>query len=405
MTTFHLPDLGEGLQEADIVAWHVKEGDTVQVDQLMVSVETAKAVVEIPSPFSGRIAGLLAKAGDTVATHQAIVVFDLGEDEPAIAPETSSKQGIGTPDSMTVVGRMSVSDHELVERAVAGGSAANGSTRTSRLRAAPAVRMLAKRLKIDLAQIKATGRHGLITIDDVLNSANLSRQGSSISSYRMPALGERLAGEFQQITGARRAMAQSMTLSRDEIAMVTVFDDADIHNWKGRVDMTARIIRALCRGVMAEPSLNAVFDPNGPARRVFNHVDLGIAIDIGDKLFVPVIRDAQDKSLTELREELNRLKQATLDRTLAPEEMRDYTITLTNFGTLAGRYATPMVVPPTVAILGTGKVHRDVVATEDGGIEVHSRIPLSLTFDHRSITGGEACRFLAAVIKDIESAS
>jgi pyruvate dehydrogenase E2 component (dihydrolipoamide acetyltransferase) len=265
--------------------------------------------------------------------------------------------------------------------------------------------MLAKRLKIDLAQIKATGRHGLITIDDVLNSANLSRQGSGISSYRMPALGERLAGEFQQITGARRAMAQSMTLSRDEIAMVTVFDDADIHNWKGRVDMTARIIRALCRGVMAEPSLNAVFDPNGPARRVFNHVDLGIAIDIGDKLFVPVIRDAQDKSLTELREELNRLKQATLDRTLAPEEMRDYTITLTNFGTLAGRYATPMVVPPTVAILGTGKVHRDVVATEDGGIEVHSRIPLSLTFDHRSITGGEACRFLAAVIKDIESAS
>jgi 2-oxoisovalerate dehydrogenase E2 component (dihydrolipoyl transacylase) len=402
VTTFHLPDLGEGLQEAEIVAWHVKEGDDVQVDQLMVSVETAKAVVEVPSPYSGKVTGLLARAGETVATNQAIVTFDLGDKEPAVS--AAQPVNAASTDAMTVVGRMNVSDHELVDHAVVGGSQPGTAART-RLRAAPAVRMLARRLKLDLKQVNATGKHGLITVDDVLNSAGLSRQGSRNSQYQMPALGERLAGEFQPITGARRAMAQSMTLSRDEIAMVTVFDDADIHNWSGRVDMTARIIRAMCRGLKAEPSLNAVLDPNGPARRVFNHVDLGIAIDIGDKLFVPVIRDAQDKSLLELREELNRLKQATKDRTLAPEEMRDYTITLTNFGTLAGRYATPLVVPPTVAILGTGKVHRDVVATEDGGIEVHSRIPLSLTFDHRSITGGEACRFLAAVITDIESAS
>ncbi|MGE0115149.1 MAG: dihydrolipoamide acetyltransferase family protein [Steroidobacteraceae bacterium] len=401
MTTFHLPDLGEGLQEAEIVSWHVKEGDTVQVDQLMVSVETAKAVVEVPSPYSGRITRLLAKPGETVATHQALVVFDLGDAEPA-APEPHGKVAAAdTPSSMTVVGRMNVSDHELIERAVGIGPQTGAGTR-GRLRAAPAVRMLARRLKIDLAHVKATGRHGLITVDDVLNSANLSRQGSSASSYRMPALGERLAGEFEPITGARRAMAQAMTLSRDEIAMVTVFDDADVHAWQGRVDMTARIIRALCRGVQAEPALNAVLDPNGPARRIFPQVDLGVAIDIGDKLFVPVIRDAQNKSLTELRAEINRLKQATQDRTLTPEEMRDYTITLTNFGTLAGRYATPLVVPPTVAILGTGKVHRDVVATDTGGIEVHARIPLSLTFDHRCITGGEACRFLAVVIKDLE---
>ncbi len=395
MTTFHLPDLGEGLQEAEIVSWHVKEGDMVQVDQAMVSVETAKAVVEVPSPHSGKITRLLAKPGETVATHQALVVFDLGDAEPAV-PEPTDAAG-----SMTVVGRMNVSNHELVERAVAGGSPGQ-STLRGRLRAAPAVRILAKRLKIDLAHIKPTGRHGLITVDDVLNSANLSRQGSSAASYRMPALGERLAGAFEPVTGARRAMAQSMTMSRDQIAAVTVFDDADIHAWPGQVDMTSRIIRALCRGLKSEPALNSVFDPNGPARRIFTHVDLGIAIDIGDKLFVPVIRDAQDKSLAELRTELNRLKTATKDRTLAPEEMRDYTITLTNFGTMAGRYASPLVVPPTVAILGTGKVHRDVVATDTGGIEVHARIPLSLTFDHRCITGGEAVRFLAAVIKDLE---
>jgi pyruvate dehydrogenase E2 component (dihydrolipoamide acetyltransferase) len=401
VTTFHLPDLGEGLQEAEIVSWHVKEGDAVQVDQPMVSVETAKAVVEVPSPYTGIITSLLAKPGDTVATDQALVIFNLGAAEPAAAASDKAVTNNTVPSSMTVVGRMNVSDHELIERASIGGSQDSQRPR-SRLRAAPAVRMLARRLKIDLNHLKPTGRHGLITVDDVLGSANVSRQGSSVASYRMPALGERLAGEFEPITGARRAMAQAMVLSRDEVAMVTVFDDADVHAWPAKVDMTARIIRALCRGLQAEPALNAIFDPNGPARRILKQVDLGIAIDIGDKLFVPVIRDAQDKSLTELRSEINRLKTATKDRTLAPDEMRDYTITLTNFGTMAGRYATPLVVPPTVAILGTGKVHRDVVATDAGGIEVHARIPLSLTFDHRCITGGEAVRFLAAVIKDIE---
>ena len=406
MTTFHLPDLGEGLQEAEIVSWHVKEGDDVRVDQLMVSVETAKAVVEVPSPYTGKITRLLAKAGDVVATHQALVEFHLGDSEAATiaAPVTSTKPASNqaassTPSSMTVVGRMNVSDHELIERAVAGGK--QRSSKHTRVRSAPAARILAKRLSVDLNRINGSGRDGIITLDDVLGAAKLTRQ--SANAYQLPALGERLAGEFEPLHGPRRVMSQAMTASRDEIAMVTVFDDADVHGWQGRVDMTARIIRALCRGLAVEPSLNAIFDPNGPARRVLSHIDLGIAIDVGDKLLVPVIRDAHNKSLLELRNDLNRFKQSSKDRTLTMDDMRDPTITLTNFGTLAGRYATPLIVPPTVAILGTGKVHRDVVATEAGGIEVHPRIPLSLTFDHRCITGGEACRFLAMVIKDLES--
>lgn len=409
MTTFNLPDLGEGLQEAEIVAWHVKEGDDVQVDQLMVSVETAKAVVEVPSPYHGKITRLLAKAGEVVATNQGIVEFDLGDKEPkasAADPKPAHTNGAAahaTPSSMTVVGRMNVSDADWQESATI--AVARRAVSSNRLRAAPAVRILAKRLKVDLSKVHATGKHGLITLDDVLSYAGISRQGSRMASYTMPVLGQRLAGPFDVIGGARKSMAQSMTQSRDEIATVSVYDDADIHAWSGKkVDMTARIIRALCRGVAAEPAVNAIFDPNGPARRVFDHVDLGIAIDVGDKLFVPVIRDAHTKSLLEIREEVNRLKQAAKDRTLAPDEFRDYTITLTNFGTLAGRYATPMVVPPTIAILGSGKVHRDVVATDDGSIEVHSRIPLSLSFDHRALTGGEACRFLGAVIKDLELA-
>lgn len=399
MTTFHLPDLGEGLAEAEIVAWHVKEGDSVTVDQPMASVETDKAVVEVPSPFTGKIVKLHAKAGDIVATGNPLVEFELGPGSPAPAMHATEPVK-PSGDAGTVVGFMTVSDREWVERS---GVDRRAAPSKARVRAAPSVRMLAKRLEVDLATVRGTGRDGLITMDDVLNVVDFKRHGRS--SYRMPKLPPHLAGEFETLRGPRRTMAHTMSLSRDEIAMVTIFDDADLHAWPAGTDITSRCIRALVAGVKAVPALNAVFDPNGPSRRVFADVHLGIAVDIGDKLLVPVIRDADKKSLDELRAAVAAVKQGAVDRTLTPEDLKDYTITLSNFGTLAGRYATPLVVPPTVAILGTGKMRRDVVATDDGKVEVHKRMPLSLSFDHRCITGGEACRFLAAVIGDLEKSS
>lgn len=396
MTTFHLPDLGEGLAEAEIVAWHVKEGDSVVVDQPMASVETDKAVVEIPSPFTGKILKLHAHDGDIVATGKPLVDFELA---PGAAPPVTQTHEVAESggDAGTVVGFMNVSDREWIERSPVDRRA---TANKKRVRAAPSVRMLAKRLEIDLATVRATGRNALITMDDVLNAADFKRHGRP--AFQMPKLPPHLAGEFETLRGPRRAMAHTMATSRDEIAMVTVFDDADLHAWPAGTDITSRCIRALVAGVKSVPALNAVFDPNGPSRRVLDDVHLGIAVDIGDKLLVPVIRDADKKSLAELRTAVAAVKEAAVSRTLAPEDLKDYTITLSNFGTLAGRYATPLVVPPTVAILGTGRMRRDVVATADDKVEVHKRMPLSLSFDHRCITGGEACRFLAAVIGDLE---
>lgn len=191
-----------------------------------------------------------------------------------------------------------------------------------------------------------------------------------------------------------------MALSRDEIAMCTIFDDADIQAWKERRDVTVRLIRAIVAGIKAEPGLNAWFDPNGPARKVHEQIDLAIAVDTGEGLIVPVLRDVGALSAQQLRSSLNDLKERTRSRTVTPDEMREYTFTLSNFGTLAGRYATPLVVPPSVAILGAGKLQRDVVAGATAP-EIHTRIPLSLTFDHRCITGGEACRFLGAMMADL----
>jgi 2-oxoisovalerate dehydrogenase E2 component (dihydrolipoyl transacylase) len=398
MTTFNLPDLGEGLPEAEIVSWHVKEGDQVEVDQPMLSVETAKAVVDVPSPYTGRIVKFHARAGDTVETGKPLVDFELAAGaKPSSIPapqdpdsgrvEPPSRQGQGM-----VVGHMATSDEEFIDSAIAGG---NRRTDRTRVRAAPAVRMLAKRLGVSLASCRATGRHGLVSVDDVLARSNLGTAKARPSSPVVPNL-----TDADRLRGPRKAMSASMSLSRDEIAMCTIFDDADIEVWKDRGDITVRLIRAIAAGAKAEPGLNALFDPSGPSRKIIEQVHLAIAVDTPEGLIVPVLRDVGNRSAAQLRELLNGLKERTRARTVAPDEMRDYTFTLSNFGTMAGRYATPLVVPPTVAILGAGKLQRDVVAGASVP-EIHTRIPLSLTFDHRCITGGEACRFLGAVIADL----
>ena len=402
MTTFNLPDLGEGLPEAEIVAWHVKEGDRVEIDQPMLSVETAKAVVEVPSPVSGVITRLHAQVGQTVQTGGPLVDFEgaaatakTTTSTPSETHDVAAKAGArpSAAGQGMVVGHMASSDEEFVDRAIVGG--AKSGQKQGRVRAAPAVRMLAKRLNVALTACRATGRHGLITVDDVLAIANLGSTRARASVPPIPGL-----TDADRLRGTRKAMSHSMSLSRDEIAMCTIFDDADIEAWPKGEDITARLIRAIVAGAKAEPGLNAWFDPNGPARKLMNEVHLAIAVDTGEGLIVPVLRDVGSKSPAQLREALNDLKTRTRERSVTPEEMRDYTFTLSNFGTMAGRYATPLVVPPTVAILGSGKLQRDVVAGETAP-EIHTRIPLSLTFDHRCITGGEACRFLAGVIADL----
>ena len=196
-------------------------------------------------------------------------------------------------------------------------------------------------------------------------------------------------------------MAQSMSLSRDQVALCTLFDDADIHEWLNKRDFTARLLRAIVAGCVAEPGLNGFYDPEAMSHQIESRVDIGMAVDTDDGLIVPVVRNVERKGLDEIRTDVSAIKHATRDRSVQPADMVNYTITLSNFGTLAGRYATPIMVPPTVAIVGSGKLQHDVVAVM-GGIEVHRRIPLSLSFDHRCVTGGEAARFLGAMIQDLE---
>jgi 2-oxoisovalerate dehydrogenase E2 component (dihydrolipoyl transacylase) len=440
--TFLLPDLGEGLPDATIVEWFVKVGDTLRLDDNLVSMETAKAVVEVPSPVSGKVLRLGGDAGDVIVTGTMLAEFEVDPSLPqrAEGQDTGHHHGGGAPakaeaasepatktevlreDSGTVVGAMQSSDAVRSEQAVAVGG----------IKAMPAVRALARKLGVELSQVRATGAEGVVTMDDVKRAAadGSAKAGSALRAaapvaatapappapapaarstlsqsgkpMRTQPPGTIASGQPEQLKGVRRNMARVMADAHAKVVPTTLCDDADLHAWIGKQDITARLIRAIVAACKAVPALNAWFDGDNLVRTLHPHVDIGIAVDTDDGLFVPALRNADMLDGNGIRTGIQRLRVQVEDRTIPASELSGYTISLSNFGMFAGRYATPVVVPPCVAIIGAGKLSHDVVAVI-GGIEVHRRMPLSLTFDHRACTGGEAARFLKAMLDDLAS--
>jgi len=453
---FLLPDLGEGLPDATIVEWHVKVGDVIRLDENLVSMETAKAVVDVPSPVSGKVLKLAGGAGDVIVTGKWLAEFEVdpnlpqraeGQDtghhhgaahddepEPAPAPAAAAPApaaASGREDAGTVVGAMQVGNAVVAEAAVASGG----------VKAVPAVRATARKLGVDLSRVRPTGPDGTVTMNDVKQAAAnpsallpspAGRGAGGEGSPAAPAVpspqplsqGERgrstlsqagkpirtqpptvaASGQPEQLKGVRRNMARVMADARDRVVQTTIVDDADLHGWAGKQDITARLIRAIVSACRAEPALNAWFDDENLSVTKHPHVDLGIAVDTPDGLFVPALRNAHLLDGRGLREGINRLRAQVEDRSIPASELSGYTISLSNFGVFAGRYGTVVVVPPCVAIIGAGKLSHDVVAVM-GGVEVHRRMPISLTFDHRCVTGGEAARFLKVLLDDLALAN
>lgn len=372
MKIFKLPDLGEGLPDAEISEWHVQVGDEVKLDQSLVSMETAKAVVEVPSPVTGRVIKLFGKPGDIIQTGSPLVEFEHGEQE--IVPEKEEDRG-------TVAGRLETSNTVLQESHLA----IAGRTQNS-VKATPAIRALAQRLNVELGSVTPTGPNGTILTQDVEHAAH-ALQG---------------AGPLELLKGTRRVMAQIMSQSHAEVVPVTVMDDAHLLHWSADFDITVRLIQAIVAACQQEPALNAWYDSKAVGRRLMPECNLGLAMDTTDGLFVPVIHKAEKYDAKGLRQRINALKSEVETRSILPENLRGATLTLSNFGKFAGRYASPVVVPPMVAILGVGRLREEVVAIK-GEIKICSVLPLALTFDHRAVTGGEATRFLGIVIKSLES--
>ncbi|MEH2518279.1 2-oxoisovalerate dehydrogenase E2 component (dihydrolipoyl transacylase) [Bradyrhizobium sp. AZCC 1610] len=365
MRQFVLPDLGEGLEEAEIVSWYVNEGDHVVTDQPLVSVETDKAVVEVPSPSSGRILRLFGAKGDVVKVGAPLVEFAEGPEQ----------------DTGTIVGELGTSEQPpaaTTSRPAAG----------QKVQVFPAVRALARKLDVDLELVEATGPGGFMTRADVERAAK----------------GLSHTGPAELLRGLRRAMAQRMTAAHAEIVPASVTDEADIDDWRTGEDVTIRLVRAIAVACKAEPSLNAWYNSGAGERRLIDRIDLGIAVDTGGGLIVPVLRNVAERDVSDLRTGLDRMRADAVARSIPPGELRGATITLSNFGMIGGRFASLIVVPPQVAIIGAGRITQGVVAYR-GQPAVRRVLPLSLTFDHRVVTGGEAARFLVALKSDLEQFS
>ena len=447
--TFHLPDLGEGLPDATIVEWFVKEGDVIRLDEPLVSMETAKAVVEVPSPVSGKVVKLAGAAGDVVVTGSMLAVFEPDASLPqraegqdtghhhgpsksavgatSVVSPTSDAASIATDvapteadaDAGTVVGAMQSSNAVHTEQAIAVGG----------VKAMPAVRAMAKKLGVDLSRVRASGADGAVTMQDVKQAAaDGSARGTttaaparttapvvaaaSVANPQRTALsatgkpmrtqppGVSVSGQPEQLKGVRRNMARVMADAHAKVVPTTLSDDADVHAWTPGNDMTGRLVRAIVRACKMVPAMNAWFDGEKLTRTLHPHVDIGIAVDTDDGLFVPALRNADLLEAGTVRESINRLRAQVEDRSIPPSELTGYTISLSNFGMFAGRYATPVVVPPCVAIVAAGRARHQVTPVM-GGFESHKVIPLSVTFDHRACTGGEAARFLKALIDDL----
>ncbi|MGH6961293.1 MAG: dihydrolipoamide acetyltransferase family protein, partial [Dongiaceae bacterium] len=253
------------------------------------------------------------------------------------------------------------------------------------VKAMPAVRALARKLGVDVAVVAPSGPDGLVTKADVERAAKLLAE----------------AGPAEPLRGVRRAMAGSMTRAHAEVVPATLTDEADVDAWPADTDITVRLLRAIVVGCRAEPSLNAWYNGRTVGRRLHRKLDVAIAIDTRDGLFAPVLRNVDRRDAADLRRGLDAMKRDIIARTVPLEELRGATFTLSNFGTLGGRHAALVVVPPQVAILGAGRIAPRVAAV-DGRPAVRRTLPLSLTFDHRAVTGGEAARFLAAAIADLQ---
>jgi pyruvate dehydrogenase E2 component (dihydrolipoamide acetyltransferase) len=454
---FHLPDLGEGLPDAEIVEWLVKVGDVVMLDAPLVSMETAKAVVEVPSPVSGKVLRLAGGPGDVIATGAVLAEFELDPNLPqrAEAQDTGHHHGgahasTGEPapeqhdgeattviasddggeiadddkappaatsgpekreaDAGTVVGAMQSSDAVRSEQAVAIGG----------VKAMPAVRALAKKLGVDLARVAATGAGGVVTLADVKSAAagGTAKVGAAAprapAAYAPPppapaartqAMAPRDAtvklDSDEPIRGVRRNMLRVMSEAHAQVVPTTLMDDADIHAWARGEDITVRLIRALVVAAAAVPALNSWLDAKNGTLRRHSRVDVGIAVDTDDGLFVPALRNCERLDPQQVRAGINRIRDLVKTRSIPPEELRDFTLVLSNFGVFAGKYATPVVTPPCVCIVGAGRLFHQLVPVL-GGVETHRIMPISLTFDHRACTGGEAARFLRALIDDLQ---
>ncbi len=406
---FKFPDIGEGLTEGEIVRWLVKEGEEIKEGQPLVEVETDKALAEIPSPKTGVILKILAKEQEVVKVGQVIVIF--GEKGESLAVPTLRTKSVG------VVGELEEAPEEAPAVVGARVEAIRPALVSEHVLATPAVRALAKELGVDIDRVKGTGPEGRVLEKDIRQAAEGKEK--LVEEVKIPKKVKKydMYGYIEHIPlrGVRRSIAKAMVKSKYTAPHVTTMDEADVTElWKIRekekkvaeqkdikLTILPFIIKAVIAGLIEHPYLNATLDDENEEIILKKYYNVGFATDTPEGLMVPVVKNAKDKSILQLAQELTQLAEKARNRTVDLADLKGGTFTVTNYGALGGIYGTPIINHPEVAILGVGKI-KDTPVVRDGKIEVRKILYLALSFDHRVVDGGEAARFLNTVIARLE---
>jgi len=363
---FRLPDLGEGLTEAEIAGWLVAEGDEVEEDQPLVEVQTDKTTVEIPSPRAGTVLKILVDAGDVAPVGAVLVVIGAAGEQLLRAVDTGA-QTTGEAASEPLVAVVPADPEAAV-------------------RATPAVRQLAKELGVGLVGLGGSGPGGRIVEDDVRAAA--SAAGGAQDGHRIP------------VRGIRRAIVEQVTRTHREVPAVTFVEECDFTG----VDLALLVplaIHAAARALGRFPELNARLERDEIV--LLDRVDVGVAVQTDDGLVVPVVRACEHRTVEDIATEVRRLADGARDGALTADELRDSTFTVTSAGKLGGVFVTPLVNHPEVAILGLHRI-ADRAVVRDGQVLVRRMGNVSVSFDHRVVDGMRAAAFCLDVIEQLESA-
>jgi len=440
---FLLPDLGEGLAEAELIRWTVKPGDPVKESQTIAEMQTDKALVEVPSPWAGTISELCGKEGEIIKVGAVLVRYAIGGKSsgatPAAAPvaaaagascmssQVAAAVNGAEADQGTVVGTMSgtlsVSDR-FARRDAEHLAATAAPVREGKPLATPAVRGIARRLGVDLARVAGTGRGGRVTASDIeafANGSPVARGGGMSPGFapkampapaNLPPIDKDGVSKRIPFRGVRRKIAEALTRSVQTAVHFTAMDEADVTQLDKRrreyskvvgekLSMLPFIAVAVAKALRKHPSLNANVDDANSEILLKGVVNLGIAVDTDAGLMVPVIRDADRKSIVQLSADIRGVASRCKDRSISREESLGGTFTISNVGSYGGMYATPIINYPEVAILAAGR-SREKVMAKDGKIYAGLSLPLSISADHRVVDGAEAVRFLNEVIRLLE---
>jgi pyruvate dehydrogenase E2 component (dihydrolipoyllysine-residue acetyltransferase) len=438
-TDFKVPNLGENVDEGDIVKLMVKEGDEIEAEQSVMEIETGKAVVELPCPFAGRITkihvqeGAKVKVGDRLLTLEGVAAPKSKEDQTPAAkakpsPEKARKEspspvekeqpepGVGAAEAAAALQSASP---EIAARAHEDG-AAHKTPAGKTPPAGPATRRLARELGVDLATIAGSGPNGRITEGDIKAAV---RKTTTTAPPRAAARAARLPDGVderdnwglvrrQKMTGIRRAIAANMARSSATIPHVTNFDDADITELerirKGgladyvgseiKLTMMAFVMKACAQALRLHPMVNASVDMDSEEILYKQYVNIGVAVDTERGLVVPVVRDVNRMSIPAIAKALTEVTEKARQAKFTLEDLKGGTFTISNLGAVGGAYSTPIINPPEVAVLLVGRSRKLPIVTADDKTEIRLMMPLSLSYDHRVVDGATAARFLNEVI-------